>query len=366
MRQNKSNFFVILSVLLGMSIANAIERPEPIIIDHNCAFLEPIPVSAILQARDSLHIAYGHTSHGSQLMTGMTALAQQDTSLVGYKGDYYCWGDYADFDPHDCIDIDDNFRPGDLGHYGDTQWADETRYYLEEMPRSADINVIIWSWCGGCSDNTEEGIQAYLDAMDQLEQDYPDIHFVYMTGHRDIWADETLKRNNQQIRDYCLANNKVLYDFADIESYDPDNVYFEYCDDNCDYYDENLNYQGNWADEWQNSHVEGVDWYDCYAAHSRALNGNRKAYAAWWLWCRLAGWPGPDGLAAPEVVISISGDQVVLSWEPVAGAEAYQVYSSDSAYSGFTPDESGTFNECTWTASLPGEKRFYRVTALAQ
>jgi hypothetical protein len=33
-----------------------------------------------------------------------------------------------------------------------------------------------------------------------------------------------------------------------------------------------------------------VDWYECSAAHSQALNGNRKAYAAWWLWASLAGW----------------------------------------------------------------------------
>jgi hypothetical protein len=30
------------------------------------------------------------------------------------------------------------------------------------------------------------------------------------------------------------------------------------------------------------------------AAHSQPLNGNLKAYSAWWLWARLAGWPGPQ------------------------------------------------------------------------
>ena len=30
----------------------------------------------------------------------------------------------------------------------------------------------------------------------------------------------------------------------------------------------------------------------CGAAHSQPLNGNLKAYAAWWLWARLAGWTG--------------------------------------------------------------------------
>jgi hypothetical protein len=33
-----------------------------------------------------------------------------------------------------------------------------------------------------------------------------------------------------------------------------------------------------------------VDWYECGAAHTQPLNANRKAYAAWALFARLAGW----------------------------------------------------------------------------
>ena len=84
------------------------------------------------------------------------------------------------------------------------------------------------------------------------------------------------------------ANDKILYDFEDIESYDPDSSYFgdKYVTDGCDYDG------GNWAIEWQDSHHEGVEWYDCSSAHSQPLNANLKAYAAWWLWARLAGWDG--------------------------------------------------------------------------
>jgi hypothetical protein len=42
----------------------------------------------------------------------------------------------------------------------------------------------------------------------------------------------------------------------------------------------------------QASHTEGVNWYDCSSPHSEAVNTNMKAYAAWWLWARLAGWDG--------------------------------------------------------------------------
>lgn len=273
---------------------------QAIIIDHNCSKLEPIPEAAIIQASQTLHIAYGHTSHGSQLITGMTGLIGQ-TNLVGYKGDIYEWNEGG---TGGALDIDDYFVSGDLGHNGNTQWATDTRPYLDN-PDNSDVNVVIWSWCGGCSDNTYDGIQIYLDAMNQLEIDYPDVQFVYMTGHTDIWHDAVLKANNQQIRDYCTANNKILYDYADIESYDPDDAYFEFVNDNCNYYDDETgsNLLGNWATEWQNLHTEGVDWYDCSASHSQALNGNLKAYAAWWLWCKLSGWEGTSDIENQNTTI---------------------------------------------------------------
>ncbi|MCK7462033.1 MAG: hypothetical protein MZU84_08235 [Sphingobacterium sp.] len=60
-----------------------------------------------------------------------------------------------------------------------------------------------------------------------------------MTGHtrRGRPLTGTSHLRNKQIRDYCLANNKILYDFADIESYDPDGDYFgdKLVNDACDY-----------------------------------------------------------------------------------------------------------------------------------
>ncbi len=48
-----------------------------LLIDHSCTNLEAIPADAIAQAKATLHIAYGHTSHGSQLTTGMAGLIGQ-------------------------------------------------------------------------------------------------------------------------------------------------------------------------------------------------------------------------------------------------------------------------------------------------
>ena len=194
------------------------------------------------------------------------------------------------------LDIDNRFVTDDLGHEGDISWATKTRKYLND-PQNSDVNVMIWSWCGGVSDNTSNGIIIYLNEMNSLETEYPNVKFVYMTGHLDGGGlNGNLHKRNEQIRNYCNENNKILYDFADIETYNPDNTYFgdKIPNDNNDY-DTNNNGKrdGNWAVEWQNSHVQNSDWYNCSCAHSKALNCNQKAYAAWWLWASLAGWESP-------------------------------------------------------------------------
>jgi hypothetical protein len=188
------------------------------------------------------------------------------------------------------LDLHDGGMSGDAGYY--PAWVDNTRDYLDD-PDNANVNVIIWSWCGQVDSKYAAGTleSEYLDPMATLEEEYPHVDFVYMTGHVDIWDDANNKAANQAIRNFCTANDKMLYDFADIERYDPDGTYYEFVNDDCNYYDGVGGTQlGNWADEWQEAHTEGVDWYSCGSAHSRALNANRKAYAAWWLWSTLAGW----------------------------------------------------------------------------
>ncbi len=251
-----------------------------VIIDHLATDLTLIPTEWIEEAKETLHIAYGHTSHGSQITTGMTGLAGFANAPNG--GSAYEWNSGGS---GGALDLRDTPFSGanDLGNPDRTAWADATRDYLDLNP---EINVIIWSWCGQ-ADGTEEEIDLYLNLMDELEKDYPDVMFVYMTGHTNgTGLNGNLHLRNQQIRDFCEANEKILYDFEDIESYDPDWNYFGDLNvtDSCSYDG------GNWATEWQNSHTEGVEWYNCSSAHSQPLNANLKAYAAWWLWARLAGW----------------------------------------------------------------------------
>lgn len=364
----KNILYIILFSIVCISYTVA---QTSIIANHNSAKLSIIPTNWIDSAKAKLHIAYGHTSHGSQLITGMEG-------LENWKGSQYAFNEGGS---NGALDIDDYAFSGasDLGNPDFTAWESATRSYLNNSSHS-DVNVVIWSWCGQVSSATEDNINTYLTLMNGLENDYPNVKFVYMTGHLDgSGLTGNLNSRNDQIRNYCDLNNKILYDFNDIESYDPDGNYYLDKDatDNCDYdSDGNGSLDQNWAINWQNSHTLNVDWYDCSPAHTQALNGNLKAYAAWWLWAKLAGWDSASDIEDEDYLNEFSLNQnypnpfnpvtcinyTLINTEFVS-LKVYDVLGNEIATLVNEEKQSGKYKIDFNASNLAGGVYFYRLQA---
>jgi hypothetical protein len=316
-------------------------KSEPLsmsrIIDHTCCDLLRIPMSDIDNVRNNIHVAFGTTSHGTQIKVGVEAMDDFMALKPDYEaGDFAvdCYGDaesgeldvIANSSLHSLGRYDDMPFPNarDIGTRGDPiyiwtspvtdydAWYTDTIAYLDTSP---NVNVVMWCWCGMASYCPDSEITNYLAHMEALEAAYPDVTFIYTTDHVNGAAlGTTLYTHNQTIRDYCTTNNKWLYDFADIESYDPDWNYFgdKHLQDSTVYdYDDSgsasqtaeggdgtpaqpIAPDRSWAIDWQDSHVLDEDWFEASINfwHTQHLNINLKSYAFWWMLARIAGWNG--------------------------------------------------------------------------
>jgi len=235
----------------GDTTGTVIEDPtDAILADHTVVdSFDDISLSDVEYISENFSFYYGHTSHGSQIITGLNMIQSEDANYV--KPYFY-------------------ERSDDLGTLGDTSWVVNLRYRLDQ----GEYNIAMMSWCGGVSTNNETGMNTYLNKMNELESDYPDIIFIYMTGHLDGTGDAgNLRAMNNLIRSYCETNDKILFDFADIESYDPDGTFYPDGSDACE-----------WCTTWCATH----DCPSCGScAHSHCFNCYIKGKAFWWLMSQL-------------------------------------------------------------------------------
>ena len=243
---------------------------QGIIIDHTCTDVSKIPDYWINQLKTIIKLHYGHTSHGSQLIEGIKRLANPSLPVYDPRLTYTLQYNTLPTTSHLCIldgQLTETYITPSLywRNGGDTH----TRQTLNAYPA---LNVSMWSWCNEVSWVEEWFIDEYLEAMNDLESDYPNVKFIYMTGNAQETGEPGYNRYmlNEKIRKFCRDNNKILFDFADLD---------------CWYNGEQATYDYN-GQKIPVEHPEyhGQEW------HTTFSSCENKGRAFWWLLAVLAGW----------------------------------------------------------------------------
>jgi hypothetical protein len=261
------------------------------VIDHSCADLSAVP-TAWIEAVKALDSHYAHTSHGSQLTWGATFIEQSnplyDISVgVGYLPTTP--GAWCVFDGQ----IGQSYVTPDL--YWETPGGmNMTRAVLNANP---SIDTSMWCWCTQCDSYSQAQVQAYLTAMAQLESEYPDVTFVYFTGNAQGTGSAGYNRwlRNDQIRDFCVAGDRMLFDFEDLDSwwYNPATSQWEH---------HTYTWQGNQVPS------EHPHYYGDQYGHTTAESCTQKGEAWWWMMAVIAGWGGmgTGGGSAETAVLGLA------------------------------------------------------------
>jgi len=272
---NKKNW---ITIVLGLVLMTGLVKAQGLVVDHTAVNqFENIPEEWIITVKNNFWLYYQHTSHGSQIVKGadrietaLYRLVRAEEVLPNVAG---ALNMYEDEHPREC-----NF------------WAD-TDTNIPGLNKYAKINIAIWSWC--CELNSAgTSINRYFSGMKANEEAYPGVTFIYMTGNAQSWhGNHTYKSDedgynrylkNEQIRQYCRMNNKILFDFADIDCW----------------------YNGEKATTTYNGNIfphEHPHYNLNEGGHTSYENCENKAKAFWYMLARIAGWGGQVTPPSPPI-----------------------------------------------------------------
>jgi len=270
MKPKKFNHFSLLFISM-IFIATPVFT-QGIIVDHKCTDVSKIPDKWVKNAKSQIKLHYAHTSHGGQLIAGIERLANSSLPVYDPRLKYALKESQLPISPDLCI-MDGQLNTSYVG--SDLYWRNGGESYPRKTLKIyPSINVSMFSWCSELNYYTPEYLNdGYLTIMSELEKEFPQVIFVYMTGNAQLTGELGYTRHmrNEQIRKFCRENKKVLYDFADLDSW----------------------YNGEQATFFYNGQeipVEHPHYRGNECMHTTYESCENKGKAFWWLLARIAGW----------------------------------------------------------------------------
>ncbi len=246
--------------------------PGGLIIDHNCIDIESIPSEWIDAVQTNVKIHYAHTSHGGQITTGLERIETSDATYSQAQASLSLPTEDGALCLFDGNGDDTYITP-------DEYWETPTGISTTQATIDAnpEFSVSLWSWCTQLNYYSLAQVEQYLSAMSDFETANPEVTFVYMTCNAQASGSDGYNRfvNNQRIREYCRENDKVLFDFADLDSWSNwDHSTYDYDVDSVTYH----------------VPVEHPDFNGDQAGHTTFTSCEQKGKAFWWMVAMLAGW----------------------------------------------------------------------------
>ncbi len=244
---------IALALLFVASVSGS--EIDPIIIDHNCVDVFAVPQSYILPA-SSLRVLMRHASVGQGIIWGLDCLA----------------GDHPTNSACSCFAA---------GKYDRNKWVFEARMgdwrdkiddlVTQTASRPDDFDVFMMKLCYiDALGDSHPDWEYFRSRMEKLEADYPGKTFVWWTIPLTRDGQPGTDLFNAQMRSYCTARGKVLFDIADIECHEPNDTKL-------------VNASGNEI-------ISANYTKETHAGHLNPTGRVRVASAFWYLMARVAGW----------------------------------------------------------------------------
>ena len=259
---------------------------QGLIIDHNCIDVSDIPTNILDSIKQNKRFQWSGTSHAHQITAGLKLLENElpnfnvtiGDGTTGYENGGYLPEPNGTFCIMDGVQLHFSGTCGQccLGigptayWLGQDAWDSMEKTLIDCFP---NINISAWEWCGELSDYSSDYFQSYFDTLETYEEIYPDVQFIYTTGHAQFNGEDGYNRyiRNNQIRQYCIDNNKILFDFGDLDCW----------------YNGEYNY---YIYEGDTIPLQHPQYTPEIIHHTTEESCKNKARAVWYMMARLSGW----------------------------------------------------------------------------